>query len=498
MIASVLNVLEPQDVDKIHAASLELLWETGVRTGARGRDILLSHGGRDRPGGLTGLPPELVEKALAGNRPFSLRSASRGEPLELLAGRRHVHNFGSAPLIVDAPGVQPRPSTLEDLIRSFRVLERLDVCDAVYPLVTPTDAPASLARVVSAAAAFLNSGKPAGIPVLDGRETDAAIRLLEAAQGGPESVRREPGAMIVLSPISPLTFNDDCVEAMQASAGRGVPLLSLPCPILGLTAPMSMAGGLTTQNMETLAFLTLLRLIDAQAKVVYGARLGFANMRSGLHMDGRPEKGLLGAAAVQLARKYGLPSDVYGMATAGHDANDVQTGYDKAFGALQAMLAQADFASGLGCLSHARVTSLELLAIDAEMYRMTKKITAGVQVDEESLAKEVIGQVMAGGGDFLGCRHTLKYVRSGEIHQSSLDRQLTHEKWLEAGRPGVGDAARAEVDRLLSLEDEIPDNQAVVETWREIAAEMGHKDYRPQLKLGPAASLRPGSRDAAR
>ncbi|MDR1487863.1 MAG: trimethylamine methyltransferase family protein [Deltaproteobacteria bacterium] len=501
-IDGALKVLDLEDVEKIHNLSIELLWEHGIKvTSAKGREILLDHGGAALKGERVGIRPELVEKSLSSNAPFSLRSNGPGGDLKLLAGNCYVHNFGSAPVIVDSVGAVPRPSTLKDLIKSVKILDRLTSCDLIYPLVTPTDAPAELARIISVATCLQNTSKPVAIPVLNGEETKAAIRLIKAAESGqkaaepaqkaaesaqvapeaaPESPKRPSRAIITLSPISPLTFNDDFVETLLAAAGHQVPLQSLPCPILGLTAPMSMAGGLVTQNMESLAFATLWRLIEPKGDMIYGARLGFANMRTGSHMDGRPEKGLLGAAAAQLARKYRLPSDVYGMATGGHAANDVQTGYDKAIGAFQAMTAKADFTSGLGCLGHAVVTSLEMLVIDDEIFKMLKKVMSGIKVDKETLAREVIEQASETG--FLNQRHTLKHIRSGEIYLSALDRQLTYEKWLETGRQGVYDSAQAEVVRLLSLDDQAPQDQAVSETFKEIVSSMKIEDYSPDLR----------------
>ena len=292
------GVLADEDLKKIHETAVTLLADTGLKiSGESGRSLVLDHGGRETANGHLSLPAPLVEKAIAGNRPFSLYGAGSAGDMDLLSGRSYVHNFGTSAFILDSETGQKRPATLADLIASVKLLDKMDSCHMIHQLVTPTELDAALEQPIGNAVLLLNTDKPVVLGASTGREARWAVETVKAAHGGPEGLKRCRAALSY-SPISPLIFNEDTMDMLAASANSGVPVLFMSCPMLGVTAPMSMAGGLVLQHMENLGALTLLRLMDPEAKFIYGGRLSVADMRNGLHRDGHPDKGLFGAAAI--------------------------------------------------------------------------------------------------------------------------------------------------------------------------------------------------------
>jgi trimethylamine--corrinoid protein Co-methyltransferase len=87
-----LSVLSEEQLEAIHAASLEVLWQTGcVVPLPEARELLASAGARVE-GECAYIPPEAVERALSTVRPVTLFNRL-GEPVMPLAEGRV--NFGA-------------------------------------------------------------------------------------------------------------------------------------------------------------------------------------------------------------------------------------------------------------------------------------------------------------------------------------------------------------------------------------------------------------------
>jgi trimethylamine--corrinoid protein Co-methyltransferase len=84
-----------------------------------------------------------------------------------------------------------------------------------------------------------------------------------------------------ISPVSPLYFPDNIAEAIMETAKLGIPFGPLPCPNVGGTAPMSLAGALAQQNAEMLAAIVLAQGIHPGLPIIYSGRLAMLDMRAG-------------------------------------------------------------------------------------------------------------------------------------------------------------------------------------------------------------------------
>ena len=207
---------------------------------------------------------------------------------------------------------------------------------------------------------------------------------------GLDRLKSKPMGTISISPLSPLNFPADIAEAIVDCAELGLPLTMLPCPTRGLTAPLTLIGGLVQQNAEQLAFLTLARLVNRSCPLVYTCRLAAANMRTGFVGGKDPDLGLSGACVAQIARYYGLPSGVYGMDT-GASLPDIQSGYERAINCLPPVLARATMVSGFGLLNGGLLASAEEMVIDNEIYGMLMHRLGGdLTVNEEIIGVEVV------------------------------------------------------------------------------------------------------------
>jgi trimethylamine--corrinoid protein Co-methyltransferase len=193
--------------------------------------------------------------------------------------------------------------------------------------------------------------------------------------------------------------------------------------------------------------------------IIYCGRLAAMEPRTGVSVWGGVELGLVSAATVQVAHHYHLPVNVYGLST-NSNILDTQNGYERALNAAVPALAGADELSGIGEMAAGVLGSYAQMVCDDEIAASVRRICRGLVVDEEALAVEVIGQVMAEvragrGGNYLDKRHTVRYLRSGEVLSTRLAERRAWEEWDREGRQTMADRAVAEAERLLA-EHEVP------------------------------------------
>ena len=163
-------------------------------------------------------------------------------------------------------------------------------------------------------------------------------------------------------------------------ARLGLPFGPLPCPQVGATAPMTLAGALALQNAENLAAIVLAQLVRPGLPIIYCGRLAVMDMRTIAPLWGNPETGLISAATVQLGHRYGLPVNVYGLCTTAYDL-DMQNGYERAINAALPALAGADELSGIGEMGGGVLSCPAQMVIDDEIagavQRLRRRLCGG-------------------------------------------------------------------------------------------------------------------------
>jgi trimethylamine--corrinoid protein Co-methyltransferase len=339
-----------------------------------------------------------------------------GQPAFTLGdGQIRFHNGGGPPFIYDLNSGERRPARMQDVIDMTRLLDALPNVDVVMPLFGPEDTPPQLLAIASTEATLRHSRKPVMCAAVDKAEqVPFMVELAAACAGGPEEFRRRPTMSIAISPVSPLIFTADVTAAIIAVAQAGVGFHSLPAPSLGATGPITLAGALAQQHAEVLASFVIAAAARPGTPVVYCSRINPIDLRTAMSSWGGPEVGLAGAGAGQLAHRLGLPADAYGLCTSASRL-DPQFAYERLANTFIPALAGVDIMSGVGTIDSGLAGSLEIAVIDDEIISLLKYIVNGVTVDEESLALEVMRQVIPGDGVFLAEQHTVEQMRKGAL-----------------------------------------------------------------------------------
>ena len=451
-----LSILNENEVEDIHQASLRVLAETGLMlTEPKSRALLAGAGAKIMEKRVL-IPPQLVERCIemAGKK-ASIRGRS-GAVKSLGDGNLYFHNLGGAPQVYDAGSGSRRLATVQDVRDATRLLDALDNCHTITPFFTPTEVPGGVMSLAMYRHALPYTVKPLQGPgVQYAAEARYAVKMAEVI-GPPADV-----LTLSLSPVSPLTIPDHEAEAIIEIARLGITFAPLPCPTAGTTAPFSIAGSIVQQNAEVLGALVLAELAKPGLPIIYCGRLAMMEPRTGLSVWGGVEMGMASAGTVQIGHHYGLPVNVYGFSTNAHIL-DAQDGFERALNAVIPALAGADELSGIGEMEAGVMGSYAQMVVDNEFAGSILKIRKGFSTDSDALAVEVIAMAMATTRNFLGQKHTMKYLKSGEVFLTKLAERGSWEGWEAGGRVGLVERAQAEAVKILR-EHQVPPLDAAQE-----------------------------------
>jgi trimethylamine--corrinoid protein Co-methyltransferase len=254
-------------------------------------------------------------------------------------------------------------------------------------------------------------------------------------------------------------------EACIDLARLGVPILVLPMPLAGATAPVSLAGTVLVHNVEFLSGLVLYQAVNPGTPVIYGTSASQMDMHTGHYRSSADGYGL-GLALCAMARFYNLPVNLNGLASASQ-ALDAQYGHEATAATLLAYLAGADEIYSVGLLGSAQVLSLEKMVLDNHLAHEIQNMARSFVADEEHLQAELIARVGIG-GHYLNQRETRAFTRREYLppwppagktmcevaRAEALDLLHRHQALpLPAGAADKIDAIMAEADRELALSE---------------------------------------------
>ncbi len=444
------TIISDADVERIYQAALDLLMEPGFFSESDLFLDLFAKGGAkvDRTARTIRVPKELVEWALV-SAPKSFTLYGRNDPsmdLQVELGRTYYGMGGtSEPQYWDFDLRRSRQPTKQDMIHNTRVGHALANIDFVQTLCMSGDMPTSHTFFHDFDAIFRNTTKPTVMSVLERPFTQSWLEMAAAVSGGEAALREKPSMLGIVTPVSPFkiaVMNEGMIDAVLA----GVPILYSPGPLMGATSPATVAGIVALTQAEVLFGVVLTQLIKQGAPVVLKPDTDVFDMKTSQVTYGSPEQDLGKVASVQLAKRYGLP--IYGLG-GGVEGKlpDAEAAAESMETMLLVSLAGMTMCQSLGTLACGMYGSAEMAVICDEMVHMTRRILAGFEVNDETLALDVIRE--AGyGGNFLKMKRTARWFRS-EMFFPSLFRRQTTEDWVKAGSKTIDQVAHEKVLKIL-------------------------------------------------
>ncbi len=428
-----LEILSPEDIRRIHAATLEVIATVGVRfPSARALDLWAAHGAQvERETSIVRVPAAVIEEALRAAPPvYTLAARDPGQDLPLDGNHVYVGTDGCGVEVIDMENAKRRRSRLQDVADIARVADALPEVAFHWVPVSAQDCPAETRSLHEIRAIWGNSTKHVQTEsIYSAREARAAVEMAAAIAGGREMLRRRPVLSIMECTASPLGQDGGSIEAALVAAEAGLPVGFMTMASCASTGPATMAGNLVVGNAEVLSALALIELTYPGAPVYYAAAQTAMDLRTGAYTGGGPEDFLFGAATNVLADFYNIPLSMGSFATGAKEPN-WQAGLENGLSTLMASLTMSDMLLGVGLIHGSRIWSFEQMLLDCEIFSIVRQVMAGIVVDEETLALEAI-RAVGPAGNFLTQKHTLKHMRDLWVPRF-LDRR-PYEVWEVQG-----------------------------------------------------------------
>jgi trimethylamine--corrinoid protein Co-methyltransferase len=472
------EILDAEDVERIHEASLSLLENQGMRIlheGARGR---LQAAGADVDHAAQtvrfdrGLVMEQV--ALAPSE-FTLHARNPAKHIRIGGNHLAFTSVGGPAYCSDLDRGRRRGS-FEEMCDYLRLVQCLDIIhqEGGGPF-EPLELPPETRHLDLYHAQIRLLDKNWQANALGRARARDAIRMAGIALGMDEAeLAEQPALFGIINTNSPLQLDVPMAEGLIELAAAGQAVCVTPFTLAGAMAPVTLAGTLAQQNAEALAGITLVQLVRPGAPVVYGAFSSNVDMRSGSPAFGTPEYARAAQISGQLARRYGLPWRSSNVTSA--NCVDAQSTYESAMSLWGAIMGGANIiVHAAGWLEGGLTASFEKLIVDAEMLQMMAEYLTPVEVSDDTLALDAIEQVGAG-GHFFGVEHTMARYETA-FYEPLLSELSTFETWQEAGSSDAAQRANRIWKRLLDDYDQPPLDPAVDEALAEYVAKRKSGDW---------------------
>ena len=444
------DVLGAVDVERLEDAIYRTLAEVGVRFPlARALDVLERGGCRVDRASQVALLPEAVVRAALQTAPKAPLLAAREPRCDIVldGSACHLSNDGCGLRVIDPYTGELRPSTKADVADSARFVDAVpQVCFYWGPIVTAEDVPLATRPLHEAEAIFANTSKHfQAVDVVGEERTRRVIEMARVVAGGDAELRRRPIMSLIACPIDPLSNEAVSLEAALVCAEAGVPVGFLSLTLACASAPATMAGNLVVNTAAVLAGIVLLQLASPGAPVFLAGAPSVMDLKTGGYTGGSPEDYLLAAAATRLAHHFGFAMNIGTMASGAKEPG-WQAAVDDALSTLASVSAGAEMMSGCGLLDGSKTLSYAHLLMEAEVYRIVQKVAGGIQVDDETLALDVIRKV-GPNGTYLAEKHTRRHT--GEIWRPGIWDRTPYDAWLASGKRGALENAEERAREIL-------------------------------------------------
>jgi trimethylamine--corrinoid protein Co-methyltransferase len=436
----VLRVLEQTGLDVYHEEARDILKKAGAWV----------DGKRVR------IPSYLVKESLEkAPRSFTLyaRDGDSKKNIHIGPGRAHFGPGPTCPNFIDTETLERRPYVKSDVPLVARVVDALPNIDFCESLGTVNDVHHDLGATYEFAGMFPNTSKPIVAWSYDRFDSEDIHKIAISEAGGQAAFEKRPNYVHYCEPLSPLVSTFEALDKLLFASRHHVPLVFTPCPLAGGTAPVTPAGIIVQAAAESWMGLTVAQAIAPGLPFIMGGVLSVMDMSSMILAYGAPELSLMMAGLTELAHYAGLPLWQTGGCT-DSKAMDEQAVIEGSMSVYFSALTGGDLCHDVGYTESAMTGSVFQLAMMDEAIGYARRISRGIEVNEDTLAAEVINNV-GPNGHYLREQHTRRYYKSEFWYPNLCDRR-NYEEWEMMGKQRMSDRAVSRVQDLLATHESPP------------------------------------------
>ena len=404
--------LSNEQLDQMQEATLQIMEDVGVKfPSEKALALFADHGAQvDHKTQVVKLPRDLVRKAMATvPRYFNVAARDPSCDFHLEDGVTYFCTDGCGVETIDFETRERRASCKADVGRMAHVVDYLSSTAFYWPMVSAQDY-GRTAPLHELDASFNNTVKHVqSVTALGTVPARYAVEMATVIAGDKEELRRRPMLSLIVCTIAPLVQDEKGIDAGLVLAEAGLPVTFLAMPTLGTTSPATFAGALVVGDAEVISATVLVQLVHPGAPVSHSLMHAWADPRSG-HYVSYPTDARGRYAPVGMAHHWGMPSFGGAFGTESPTPGTWQAAADVAVDPLLVGLAGAEWVTGIGLNRNYTLLYPESIILDDELYHRARYALARMDVNDETLALDIIGDV-GPGGHYLSQRHTRKHMR---------------------------------------------------------------------------------------
>ena len=449
------SLLSTELIERIAEEAKDVLEKVGVWVESEeALELLGSGGARIDPGEKRAfIPKRLVEESLK-SVPSSVKIYDRNGNLSMNLGGDNLYFIGMpAPTVWDSELKKFRQSLTEDAINHIKLVDALGNIDGQFPF-WGSEFPKEVWDCHKVFLSLRYSTKPIGASLYAKESFDVFKDLLVAVRGSEQALREKPVLMLSVCPSPPLKWAELCCHGLIRAAENWMPVILIPMPLSGATAPVTIAGCVVQHAAENLTGVVIGQLTNRGLPIIWGASPVLFDMHWGTTPLGALETAMMNMACNEVGKYLGMPTEV----TAGCDAKcpDSQAGLEMGMGTILNSLSGANLVAGQGMLNFENAQSLEKMVIDNEICGMARRLVLGITPRGERLAEDLFTEGLYGGDHFLLSPATVKWFKEEFSYPGSVISREKDQTWTEKGATTAEQRAKEEVKKILATHEPEP------------------------------------------
>lgn len=439
------KIISENEVEAIHRATLQVLWETGATFHHEQALKLFAESGCkvDFETHRVRFPPWLVEQVLA-KCPKTWRVKARNPEQDLIFQ-------GGGDVTYIAPGIgmasldletwAPKALSRQEFYEYMKVLDGLPNAAfmSCFPLFGFATVPECMLLVEANAGKIRCSSKAQ----MEGSILDNYKWNIKMAKAVGADL------LNLLNPAAPLTFYPDTAQMIYDCVAEDAPFHFATGPVAGSSGPATIVGSIVTNNAEALAGMCLAQLLHPGHRVWAGNMMMVQNMRTGSPAFGAIENTIGEVVFTQMWRHYEIPSWSSTCDWSDSKMIDYQAGYELSMAAIICASAGATMMFFQGGLTAELTAHHYKAVIDDDVAGMIGRFLRGATVNDDTLAVDVINAVGPIPGYFLNTAHTREWWKKEQFVPRTADR-LSYEVWVQQGKKTVLDHGKEVYDQILA------------------------------------------------
>lgn len=442
-----MTVISEEEMNMIHMNVLEVLKNVGIMVEEKASLELLEKNGAkvDYNKMRAYLPADLVQHALTIKGHTFTFYDSFGKQIAPMGGNRtNYAPLGYSTTYIDTDGTL-KDGSYEALLRESKYVDVIDELNMMHPSIQPVDMPAELQDLYMVKAMLVGTKKPIHCVANSEAGAEGIIRMHAEIVGGIDELRKKPRHMFNLCTFSPLGIRKDCCEVIRQAAKYDIPCMFSTGTMAGATSPVTLAGSIVQSLAEVIGHIVLAQCYKPglPCGMLHASRI--FDMKYAACTVATPEYAVMKVAACQMANFYKIPIGAIALCADSNDF-DVQLGWEKFMTSFIPRQAGMNMIFGAGMYSQLNQFAFADLAMDAEIIRVVERIGRGMEVNDFSLAYDILEEE-GERANFLYNSHTTKNWKD-EFMTPILSDRAPYTNYLKReGKNNMVDRAIKQLDK---------------------------------------------------